>query len=203
MHGSTQRTKLRLVKKLRIDVWSDIACPWCYVGKRHLEAALAQFAAPRRRSRSYGARSSSIRRRRASASARGSYAERLAKKYGIPERARARQNRPHDRHRRGRRARASTSIASGRATRSTRTGCFISRTSAAVQDAVKERFLRGYMTEGEAIGDPEALAASRRPTPDSIATRSERRSRPTPTRTRCAKTRPRRTSSASRAFRSS
>lgn len=23
-----------------IDVWSDIACPWCWVGKRHLEQAL-------------------------------------------------------------------------------------------------------------------------------------------------------------------
>ena len=31
------------MQKLRIDVWSDIACPWCYVGKRRLEAALAQF----------------------------------------------------------------------------------------------------------------------------------------------------------------
>lgn len=26
-----------------IDVWSDIACPWCYVGKRRLEAALTRF----------------------------------------------------------------------------------------------------------------------------------------------------------------
>ncbi len=29
--------------KLRVDVWSDIACPWCYVGKRRLEAALEGF----------------------------------------------------------------------------------------------------------------------------------------------------------------
>src|SRR5436190_10757883 len=29
--------------ELRIDVWSDIACPWCYVGKRRLEHALAEF----------------------------------------------------------------------------------------------------------------------------------------------------------------
>ncbi|GAA2519979.1 DsbA family oxidoreductase [Rarobacter incanus] len=29
-----------------IDVWSDIACPWCYVGKRRLEEAIAQTAAP-------------------------------------------------------------------------------------------------------------------------------------------------------------
>ncbi len=26
---------------LRIDIVSDTVCPWCYVGKRHLEAALA------------------------------------------------------------------------------------------------------------------------------------------------------------------
>jgi predicted DsbA family dithiol-disulfide isomerase len=25
---------------VRIEVWSDIACPWCWVGKHHLEAAL-------------------------------------------------------------------------------------------------------------------------------------------------------------------
>lgn len=25
---------------LRIDVWSDIACPWCYIGKRNLEDGL-------------------------------------------------------------------------------------------------------------------------------------------------------------------
>ena len=27
-----------------VDIWSDIACPWCFVGKRRFEAALAQFA---------------------------------------------------------------------------------------------------------------------------------------------------------------
>ena len=31
---------------LRVDIWSDIACPWCYIGKRHLEAALAGFPHP-------------------------------------------------------------------------------------------------------------------------------------------------------------
>lgn len=28
---------------MRIDVWSDVVCPWCYIGKRHLESALADF----------------------------------------------------------------------------------------------------------------------------------------------------------------
>ncbi|TXJ06569.1 MAG: DsbA family oxidoreductase [Aeromicrobium sp.] len=27
---------------IKIDIWSDIACPWCFIGKRRLEAALAQ-----------------------------------------------------------------------------------------------------------------------------------------------------------------
>ena len=30
---------------IKIDIWSDIACPWCYIGKRNLEAGLAQFRA--------------------------------------------------------------------------------------------------------------------------------------------------------------
>ncbi|MBL3686422.1 DsbA family oxidoreductase [Leucobacter zeae] len=29
--------------KIRIDVWSDIACPWCYIGKHRFEAGLAAF----------------------------------------------------------------------------------------------------------------------------------------------------------------
>ncbi|MBP8116707.1 MAG: DsbA family oxidoreductase [Nitrospira sp.] len=28
---------------LHIDIYSDVVCPWCYVGKRRLERALAEF----------------------------------------------------------------------------------------------------------------------------------------------------------------
>ena len=28
---------------MRIDVWSDVACPWCYIGKRNLETALLEL----------------------------------------------------------------------------------------------------------------------------------------------------------------
>jgi predicted DsbA family dithiol-disulfide isomerase len=28
---------------VRIEIWSDVVCPWCYIGKRHLEAALEGF----------------------------------------------------------------------------------------------------------------------------------------------------------------
>ena len=27
-----------------IEVWSDVVCPWCYIGKRNLESALSDFA---------------------------------------------------------------------------------------------------------------------------------------------------------------
>ena len=28
---------------MNVDIWSDIACPWCYIGKRRFETALAAF----------------------------------------------------------------------------------------------------------------------------------------------------------------
>jgi predicted DsbA family dithiol-disulfide isomerase len=28
---------------MRIDIWSDVVCPWCYLGKRRFEKALATF----------------------------------------------------------------------------------------------------------------------------------------------------------------
>ncbi|MEM7274040.1 MAG: DsbA family oxidoreductase [Actinomycetota bacterium] len=28
---------------MKVEVWSDVVCPWCYIGKRRFEAALAQY----------------------------------------------------------------------------------------------------------------------------------------------------------------
>ena len=28
---------------MKVDIWSDIVCPFCYIGKRHFEAALKDF----------------------------------------------------------------------------------------------------------------------------------------------------------------
>ncbi|MGN8131923.1 DsbA family oxidoreductase [Paenarthrobacter sp. 22069] len=28
---------------MKIEIWSDVACPWCFIGKRRFEAALASF----------------------------------------------------------------------------------------------------------------------------------------------------------------
>jgi predicted DsbA family dithiol-disulfide isomerase len=33
------------MKTLHIDIVSDVVCPWCFIGKRHLEAALSQWQA--------------------------------------------------------------------------------------------------------------------------------------------------------------
>ncbi|WP_224491256.1 DsbA family oxidoreductase [Robertkochia flava] len=30
---------------MKIEIWSDVACPWCYIGKKRFEKALAEFAA--------------------------------------------------------------------------------------------------------------------------------------------------------------
>ena len=31
---------------VEIDVWADVVCPWCYLGKRRLELAIAESAHP-------------------------------------------------------------------------------------------------------------------------------------------------------------
>lgn len=31
---------------VRIDIWSDVACPWCYIGKRRLDQAIEQAGVP-------------------------------------------------------------------------------------------------------------------------------------------------------------
>jgi predicted DsbA family dithiol-disulfide isomerase len=28
---------------IKVDIWSDVQCPWCYIGKRKFEAGAAQF----------------------------------------------------------------------------------------------------------------------------------------------------------------
>jgi predicted DsbA family dithiol-disulfide isomerase len=32
------------MRKLHVDVWSDVVCPWCAIGKRRFERALERFA---------------------------------------------------------------------------------------------------------------------------------------------------------------
>lgn len=38
------QTLLTKGKKMKIEIWSDVVCPWCYIGKRRFEQALGEFA---------------------------------------------------------------------------------------------------------------------------------------------------------------
>lgn len=33
------------MSNVKVDIWSDVACPWCFIGKRRFEAAVADFTA--------------------------------------------------------------------------------------------------------------------------------------------------------------
>jgi len=138
---------------MEVEVWSDVACPWCYVGKRHLEEALTGFegaddvqvtwrsfeldpTAPRVRDQDavtllaakYG-------RSHEEAEAMVQSMRETGAKDGLDLRFDiARSGNTFDAHR-------------------------LLHLAAAhgIQDAVKERFMRAYQTEGEAIGEPDVL----------------------------------------------
>lgn len=144
-----------LAKKLRVDVWSDIACPWCYVGKRRFEAALASFAhrdAVELVWRAFELDPSAPQERDPSVS----HTERLAKKYRVSVAEAEAMHARLSEVARGEgldfhfeRIRSGNTFDAHRVVHWAR--------SCGLQDAVKERFLRGYLTEGEPIGDRETL----------------------------------------------
>jgi predicted DsbA family dithiol-disulfide isomerase len=139
--------------ELRVDVWSDIACPWCYVGKRRLERALTEFphevqvvwhafeldpAAPKERDPTV------------------SHVERIAKKYGLTV---ARAQRATDQLVEAGRGEGIsfdfTHIRSGNTFDAHRVVHLAQQRGA--QGAVKERFLRAYFEEGALMSDHGTL----------------------------------------------
>ena len=42
VRGNTQ-VRRRVGADVKIEIWSDVVCPWCYIGKRRIENALAEF----------------------------------------------------------------------------------------------------------------------------------------------------------------
>jgi predicted DsbA family dithiol-disulfide isomerase len=136
-----------------VEIWSDIACPWCYIGKRRFEAALARFEhrdEVRVTWRSFELDPAAPRERQ------GDRLARLAEKYAIP----VQQARQMDQQ-----------VADAAAGEGLDFRFDISRSGATfdahrvihlahehgLQDAMKERLLRGYFSEGELVGDPETL----------------------------------------------
>jgi len=138
---------------MRIDIWSDVVCPWCFLGKRRLESALSRFEHPDEveihwRSFELDPHAPAVRE--------GDPAERIARKYGISaDQARAASRRLTDlaaaesldyhldRTRSGNSFDAHRLIHLGG--------------ERGIQDRVKERLLAAYLCEGQAIGDKEVL----------------------------------------------
>jgi len=139
-----------------VEIWSDIACPWCYIGKRRFEAALAEFEhrdEVRVIWRSFELDPDAPRERV------GDRAERLAQKYGMTvERAREAEQQL-------------TQVAAGEGLGFrfdiARSGSTFDAhrlvhlaSEHGLQDAMKERLLRAYFTEGELMADHETLIAA-------------------------------------------
>lgn len=138
---------------MKIEIWSDIACPWCYVGKRRFERALEQFEhagdvevvwrsfeldpqAPRTHPESQD--------------------ELLAKKYGMPvEKARAMNERMTGEARKEGLDFHLDRVRVGNTFDAHRLVHLAAESGRA--NAMKERLMRAYFTEGEAVGDPETL----------------------------------------------
>jgi predicted DsbA family dithiol-disulfide isomerase len=140
-------------KKLRVDIWSDIVCPWCAVGKRRFEAALARF--PHRDDVEVVWRAFEL-DPSAPAVHEGDNATRLARKYGRSrEQAEAMMHQLEETAAKDGLELHLTTARSG----NTFDGHRVLHLAAerGLQGAVKERFLRGYHSEGEAIGEHEVL----------------------------------------------
>src|SRR5690554_269421 len=47
--SNNQKEKIKIANntimknKMKVEIWSDVMCPFCYIGKRKFETALAQF----------------------------------------------------------------------------------------------------------------------------------------------------------------
>ena len=138
---------------MKVEIWSDVVCPWCYIGKRRFEQALAGF--PHRDEVEVVWRAFEL-DPSAPAERTGGYAENLAAKYGVPL-AQAQQMID---------TMTSTAAQDGLDLRfdTARPGSTFDAHrllhlagERGVQDAVKERLLRATFTEGEPIGDAETL----------------------------------------------
>ena len=138
---------------MHVDIWSDIACPWCYIGKRRFEQALARFE--HRDDVQVTWRSFEL-DPEAPAERTGDLVSLLAAKYGMSiEQARASQEQL-----------VQTAAAEGLDFRFdiARSGLTFDghriihlAGEHGLADAMKERLLRAYFTEGELISDHEAL----------------------------------------------
>ena len=139
---------------MQVEIWSDVVCPWCYIGKRRFEQALAGFA-----------HRDDVSRDLAQLPARPGHPEGLRRQCRrLPDqdprllpRAGAGHAVAGHRARGGGGARLPPQLEPYRAHRSTRTGCSTSPPSEELGDELKERLLRAYFTDGLPISDIDTL----------------------------------------------
>jgi predicted DsbA family dithiol-disulfide isomerase len=138
---------------MKIEIWSDVVCPWCYIGKRRFEEALADFEHKDEVEvvwRSYQLDPSTPTK------SGQSVTERLASKYGVSlQQAAAMNDRVttiaaevgldyHLEH-----AKHSNTFDAHRLIHLGK--------KHGIQDAVKERLMKAYFVEGEAVGEVDTL----------------------------------------------
>jgi predicted DsbA family dithiol-disulfide isomerase len=138
---------------LTVEIWSDIVCPWCYVGKRRFEKALAGFE--HRDDVEVVWRSFEL-DPNAPPERETSSAEHLASKYGMSVEQAERSNAQMTELAAGEgleyhldRTRGGNSFDAHRLLQAAK--------DQGLQSEMKERLMRAYFTEGEAIGDGETL----------------------------------------------
>jgi predicted DsbA family dithiol-disulfide isomerase len=145
-----------LAPPIRVEIWSDVVCPWCYIGKRRFERALDQL--DHEVDVGYVFRAFQL-DPTASLGKSQPVVEAYARKFGGPERARAIIERV-------------TSVAAGeglefRLDRALRANTLLSHRllwlaeqpdSPVAQPVLKERLLQAYFHDGLDIGDPDVLA---------------------------------------------
>lgn len=139
---------------MRVEIWSDVVCPWCYVGKRNFESALAEFE---HRDdvevvwRSFELDPSAPTERE------GDYVTHLARKYGMG-RDQA-QNMIDSMTGKGASVGLVLDFGTARPGNTFDAHRLIHfAAEKGVQGALKERLLRATFSEGEPIGDRTALA---------------------------------------------
>jgi len=141
---------------VKVDIWSDVVCPWCAIGRARFEAALAEF--PHRADVQVRWHSFEL-NPQAPRELPESLVEHLAAKYGVSV---DEANKMHgnmtelaaadglDFH--FERARSGNTFDAHRLLHhALETG------GPQLQDRLKERFFRAYLTDGEPIGDPATL----------------------------------------------
>jgi predicted DsbA family dithiol-disulfide isomerase len=138
---------------VRVEVWSDVVCPWCYVGKRRLESALGRFAHREEVEvvwRSFELDPAAPRQRHVSAR------EHLARKYGMTQEQVAASWTRLTALAEAEGLEFDLERARGGSTFDAHRLIHLGAVHG-VQDEVKERFMRAYFTERLPIGEPEIL----------------------------------------------